>query len=92
MTDGVRQVREPCNQCPWVGRFEGLRSGRLKDLREGVQEKDGVFICHKTMEDDKKVAGEGSAAVCAGWAKIGDWPLELRLAHTMEMIDWIEVE
>lgn len=88
----VRVVREPCDECPWKGRFD-LRPGRLKDLRETIRDDDRVFICHKTtvkfetndVADDK---GDEGAAVCAGWADSfpEDWPWLLRYAESEGVI------
>jgi hypothetical protein len=78
-----------------------LAPGRLKDLRAEVVRKDGVFLCHRTLDKDTAVVGPGSAAVCSGWMALGDHPAELQIALRLDSgergpqlacIDWIDPE
>src|SRR5262245_2365083 len=90
LCEAVRVTAEPCAECPWKGRCPGLRSGRLRDLREETRRKDGVFICHKTMlahGGSRKVFGAGDGpAVCSGWMEVGDHPAELQIAERLGFI------
>ena len=95
MAELVRVTAEPCSQCPWKGRCQ-LGPGRLRELREDTQAKDGVFICHKSMgdeHDDRIVFGSGgNAAVCSGWLELGDEPAELQIAFRLGYVDRVRIE
>ena len=64
-------LAEPCEACPFTGRFASLRAGRLKDIVETCEADDSYFVCHRTVdyahEELDTDAVFGNAKVCAGW-------------------------
>lgn len=88
----LKLLREPCDACPFVGRFDHLDSGRLRSLVDECRADDAVFACHKTIGDDENGSNVvfGPAAVCAGWARIGDMPSVLGYAHESGRITLVE--
>lgn len=85
---------EPCDECPFKGRFD-LRSGRLKDIMdETVNANDGAgtyFSCHKTVGDGGPDAVFGGASVCAGWLeavkRIRRVPQLIQIAERLGLIE-----
>lgn len=90
-------LREPCSDCPFKGRFLGLRSGRLKDIVDECKREDRYFVCHHTVDyasyDDESEmpigadALNGPAAICAGFLEVFE-PTIVQLAHRLNYIDW----
>lgn len=89
-------LTESCDACPFKGKFDGLRPGRLKDIiDETSSANDGAgsyFSCHKTIdyglpEGERGDAVFHGAAVCAGWLeaveKIRRVPQVIQIARRM---------
>lgn len=74
----LKILEAPCDGCPFKGRFEGLRAGRLRDIVEECEEGEGsYFACHKTVYDTPDSDGSsdavfGPAWVCAGWLEVAE--------------------
>lgn len=77
-------MREQCSTCIFrPGNLMQLQPGRLKDMVETVQKKDGYVICHKTL--DRGVPG----AVCRGsYDKLFTTPIQL--AERLGLVEWVE--
>lgn len=60
-------LAEACQDCPFKGRFQGLRPGRLRDIMQGCEAEDNHFVCHRTIRDYYDVTAGREDAVCAGW-------------------------
>jgi hypothetical protein len=90
----VRVLREPCDACPFKGRFLGLEGDRLRRIIDECRRDDAVFACHKTVDytDDEQGNGVvfGPAAVCAGWRAIGDVPSVLAAGFQLDAIEWVD--
>lgn len=74
-----------------------MRRGRLRELREAVKKKEGIFVCHNSQRHEREIAvfGEGTdgPAVCSGWARAlpGDWPAEFQVADRLGYVELVDV-
>lgn len=89
----IRMMRESCGECPWLGELP-LRAGRLRQLRDDVAAKDGVFLCHRVAGDGKVVGG--TSAVCYGWRRaqlrqgVDYAPWEVQVAERLGMVEAVD--
>lgn len=95
----LRVLTEPCDECPFKARLEGLRPGRLRGIVADTYAQDTHFPCHKTVDydgpgDEPDAAG---AAVCAGWLEavggISHAPGQLlRIAERLDAVEYVRPE
>jgi hypothetical protein len=71
MSDGMRVLAEQCATCIFrPGNLMRLRPGRLRDMVDQCERRQGFVICHETTDrrGGRKVAGPGATgAVCRGY-------------------------
>lgn len=92
-------LSEPCDSCPFKGRFDSLRPGSLKDIMdETASANDGsgrYFSCHKTIDYGLRQSKRGDAvfhgaAVCAGWLeaveKVRKVPAIIQIARRLGLV------
>lgn len=69
--EGMRVLAEQCPTCIFrPGNLMQLRPGRLRDMIDTCERKQGFVICHELLErrGGHKVAGKGATgAVCRGY-------------------------
>lgn len=84
--DGIRVMAERCSTCIFKpGNLMELRSGRVKDMVEGVKEIDGCIPCHETLGDEVQ-------AVCRGqYEAHKTWQIEIA-ERLGKIIDWVRPE
>jgi hypothetical protein len=99
-------LAEPCDACPFKGRFDGLEAGRLRDIVERCTANDSYFVCHKTVdygqyepdegeEPDTAVGADavfGPAKVCAGWLEAAPWePTVIQVARRLGFVEEVRL-
>lgn len=90
---GVRVLSEPCDSCPFKGRFP-VRAGRLRDIVEQTRRDDVHFSCHKTLmgpDGEYPYYDLERNAICAGWLEAVGGILEapgqmIRMAGRLGML------